>query len=537
MKIRTALAAGASLLFAGGLSAVLGTPAHAAAGIDLAVNVPASKIAVEAEGKGFRVDLSNVGTAASGDALLTYDFSGLTSSLVAADLSFLEESGCDITGKIAKCQLYGFAPGESYIDAVYLRNVGKTAGAAGSFSVSFTAAGDVDTANNSVTVPVQVVDSGADLMSFAFDVVAGYTAAGKVIPVKPGENAPLAWGIHNNGDQYVHGLEFSITLPPHVIYDGGGDFPGWCGVEQDLSVIKCSAPDLVIPPGGAFTPTSLAYLYVLPGFVDGPRALPGGLVSAKAIKTSAQEPAGRVVTKVEGFEVADKVTEEQFEQLVEGLLKDAVSNAGEAGDVDPADDDASFAVHVAAPVAVDQAISVTTAYGKVGDTVKIKVSVSNVGKASTGPGFSIKAPSGTSFVAPDSLPSVGWCEGKGQIPAYYTGETEIGCGFESELQPGRSLTRELLVHIDSAPIGSDGRAQTTTSVGKDTNPKNDIAKVVIKIGTPPAGGGNGGNGGGLPVTGANVGLIAGIGGGVVVLGAVLFLVTRRRKVVGDDAQA
>ncbi|WP_246159282.1 LPXTG cell wall anchor domain-containing protein [Catellatospora sichuanensis] len=535
MKISTALAAGASMLLAGGLSAVLGTPAHAAGGVDLAVSVPASKIAVEAEGKGFRVDLSNVGTAASGDALLTYDFNGLTSSLVAADLSFLENSGCDITGKVAKCHLYGFAPGESYTDAVYLRNVGKAAGAAGSFSVSFTAAGDVNTANNTVTVPVQVVDSGADLMSYAFDVVAGYTAAGKVIPVKPGASAPLAWGIHNNGDRYVHGLEFTITLPPHVIYDGGGDYPGWCGVDQTLSVITCSAPDVVIPPGGSFTPESPTKLYVLPGFVDGPAALPGGLVSAKAIKTSVEEPAAGELKSVDGFKVADEMTEQQFEQLVEGLLEGVVPNAAEAGDVDPADDDASFAVHAAAAVAVDQAISVTTGYGKVGDVVKITVTVSNVGKASTGPSFFIQAPSGTSFVAPDQAGAVSYCEGKGQIPAYYTGETEITCVWESELQPGRSLKREVLVRIDAEPIGANGRAQVHTSEGKDINPKNDTAKVIIKIGTPPAGvdnsGNNGGTGGGLPVTGANVGLIAGIGGAVVLAGAVLFLLARRRKVV------
>jgi hypothetical protein len=40
-----------------------------------------------------------------------------------------------------------------------------------------------------------------------------------------------------------------------------------------------------------------------------------------------------------------------------------------------------------------------------------------------------------------------------------------------------------------------------------------------------------GGGGGLPVTGARVGLIGGLGAGVLVLGAVLVLVARRRRVV------
>ncbi|MFD0594844.1 hypothetical protein ACFQZ4_22660 [Catellatospora coxensis] len=358
MKIRTALAAGASMLLAGGLSAVLGTPAHAAGGVDLAVKVPGSKIAVDAEDKAFRVDLSNVGTAASGDTLVTYDFSGLTSSLVTADLTLLEAIGCDIAGKVAKCGMVGFAPGESYVDAVFLSNVGKKAGAAGSFSVSFTTSGDVNPANNSVTVPVQVVDNGADLMSYAFDLVAGYTDAGKVIPVKPGNVAPLAWGIWNNGDRYVHGVDFTITVPPFVGFDNQY---GICELDESMTVLTCSDPDAVIPPGGAYNPESLLSLYVHQNYVGGPAVLPGGLVSAKAIKTSVEEPTTGEMKPADGFEVAEGVTEAQFEQLVEDLLQGAVPNAEEAGDVDPADDDASFAVHAAAPVAVDQAISVTPA--------------------------------------------------------------------------------------------------------------------------------------------------------------------------------
>lgn len=50
--------------------------------------------------------------------------------------------------------------------------------------------------------------------------------------------------------------------------------------------------------------------------------------------------------------------------------------------------------------------------------------------------------------------------------------------------------------------------------------------------------GGDGDGGSLPVTGAQAGLFGGIGAFVIVLGAVLFLVARRRRVVlmapGDE---
>ncbi|MGN9916097.1 LPXTG cell wall anchor domain-containing protein [Micromonospora palomenae] len=56
--------------------------------------------------------------------------------------------------------------------------------------------------------------------------------------------------------------------------------------------------------------------------------------------------------------------------------------------------------------------------------------------------------------------------------------------------------------------------------------------------TPTSGGGTGGGDGGLPVTGVQVGLIGGIGGAVLLAGAALLVLSRRRKVVlvtpGDE---
>jgi hypothetical protein len=54
-----------------------------------------------------------------------------------------------------------------------------------------------------------------------------------------------------------------------------------------------------------------------------------------------------------------------------------------------------------------------------------------------------------------------------------------------------------------------------------------IDEFTIFVGNPSTGGG----GGGLPVTGARAGLVGGVGAAVVVLGAVLFLVARRRRLV------
>jgi hypothetical protein len=70
---------------------------------------------------------------------------------------------------------------------------------------------------------------------------------------------------------------------------------------------------------------------------------------------------------------------------------------------------------------------------------------------------------------------------------------------------------------------------------KDIDLSDNTDDFVVLVGAPA--GGEGG-GGGLPVTGMQVGLIGGIGGGVLAVGAVLFFLARRRRVVlvtpGDE---
>ncbi|MEU5727009.1 hypothetical protein ABZ783_35065 [Micromonospora sp. NPDC047738] len=78
------------------------------------------------------------------------------------------------------------------------------------------------------------------------------------------------------------------------------------------------------------------------------------------------------------------------------------------------------------------------------------------------------------------------------------------------------------------------KAQSAINV-RDANPADNTAEFRVHVGAAGGSGsdgdGSGGSGGGLPVTGVQAGLIGGIGAGVVALGAVLFLVTRRRRLV------
>jgi hypothetical protein len=100
----------------------------------------------------------------------------------------------------------------------------------------------------------------------------------------------------------------------------------------------------------------------------------------------------------------------------------------------------------------------------------------------------------------------------------------------------------------AAAVPSTLRATTASStdaawlkpeeVPADVDKGDNSDDFTVFVGAPPAAGGGGGEGGGLPVTGVQVGLIGGIGGAVLVTGAVLFILARRRRVVlvtpGDE---
>lgn len=77
-------------------------------------------------------------------------------------------------------------------------------------------------------------------------------------------------------------------------------------------------------------------------------------------------------------------------------------------------------------------------------------------------------------------------------------------------------------------------------VDVDESDNTDTYSIFVSVNGGSGGGSTGGDGdgGSLPVTGAQAGLFGGIGAFVIVLGAVLFLVARRRRVVlmtpGDE---
>jgi LPXTG-motif cell wall-anchored protein len=133
----------------------------------------------------------------------------------------------------------------------------------------------------------------------------------------------------------------------------------------------------------------------------------------------------------------------------------------------------------------------------------------------------------------------------------WTGDDFDATGYTNGYQHGTGAPLKLVKQT-----AARSKAQRVPSVEADTNLGNNLAfgqiTVLAGAGTPPstspsaspsasrsaspsspgAGGGTGGgdsDGGGLPVTGTPVGLIAGAGAGILLVGVLGFVVTRRRR--------
>jgi len=156
------------------------------------------------------------------------------------------------------------------------------------------------------------------------------------------------------------------------------------------------------------------------------------------------------------------------------------------------------------------------------NTVKVPISstADHVGRASgtnTGPSdmvggvVDIVAPTGTKLA---ELPK--GCDWKTEGRSVHCESTDI-------VPAGSTQSLGLKLTITDATVGDDGRVSVSTKTPGETNKDNNAAPIKVT-----ATGGQGGGGGTLPVTGSSTATVAGTGAAVLLAGAVLFVVGRRR---------
>ena len=492
------------------------------AGADLAVSVAGSAV-VEEAGKPFLIRLHNNGPAAATGIRLTIDTKDLNTKKLDVQLP-TERDGCRVDSQtLVVCVLADIPAGGNdngiSLTGVLISSI-KGSGKAGSFTVSAKAdTADPNPANNTVTTPVSVVEGGIDLLAYGQDI---YTTVEGTEPVKPGRTGEFLWLLTNAGAAPIRGVTYTITLPPYLTF---AKHEKGCAYSRGDTVTKCTFPKAVVKPGEAFlrkngslpAPTRVK----LAGNAPGPMAITGGVLTGRGLREGEAVPPDVSALSV-AAEDAAVVPAAEAAKAIEATKK-------KHKDVDPTDNTVPFSVFTGKNHA-DLGVTVTDARGKVGDTVKVKLTVTNAGPADA-PQTKVKlvAPGGTEFTSVDKS-----CKATTPGREYLC---EVGT-----FPVGETGTGIFQLKILSAKV-TDGRAEVSSAI-EDRKPKNNTAPIKVKV----RGGGDGSPtppgsptasptkpGGGLPVTGSPVALIGGLGLGAVVLGGGLLLLARRRRTAAENS--
>jgi hypothetical protein len=210
-------------------------------------------------------------------------------------------------------------------------------------------------------------------------------------------------------------------------------------------------------------------------------------------------------------------------------------------DTNPNDNYVAYDVNVTGSNPADLAALGATASGGAGATVHVNLGVKNNGPAmvrATRSGSPIVVPfitipAGTTATAVPSVCAPATDENNADwANVGKPGAAKYLCLTYTTLMAGDTWSLPFTLHIDTVSNATGtvalygqpqfGRGNWTG----DTNTANDTATIAIN----PTGGGGGGGGGGLPVTGTKIGLIGTSGILVLVVGVVLRILARRRRI-------
>jgi LPXTG-motif cell wall-anchored protein len=514
---------------------------------DLYVNVVGRQMSAGAGGKYFAVEIGNRGRAPATDVKAAFDFTKIDPKFQSVATT-VESGSC----KGTECSLGTLAPGQVAVLQVAVSAVQGllVEGSAGSFTVSVTPTQqDANPGDNTTTAALTVVKAGTDLRTW----VGLWTPeTGRSTTVKPGTTWKMPASILDQGSSGTRpeAVTFTLEVPASATiveryadctYQSdwyGGPRPA--GTAYGPSTVTCTVPwlsqsrDLVIDgkKGELFSVQFGTNL-------DGP--------AFKDIHFSAQPavlpklPPCALSTPATCATVAGAMAEDLKVKLPTGP-----GSGTPARDIDPADNGLAYQIATTANPA-DLAVTAGKATGKVGDTVDVKIDVKNRGPADA-PSWraELTAPTGTKFVgttdawcgkaSPAKPVSNLVCDHPALLPVS-TGPYTAGVPFTAK------------VKILSANVGGDGLV-AVSQPGTEKNAADNKARIQIEVpgvgnggggaaGGGPAGGGAAGGpaggdaapaSGGLPVTGSQVALIATAGGIALLVGALLFVLTKRRRV-------
>lgn len=529
------LAAGAAVL---ATTALFGpsAPARAADALpDLFVSFDRDPVAeIDNSGTTVGMYVYNYGQAEATAVTVTLDLSKLSDGVLASVPEWTDT--CELAGTKVTCTVGRLEAGQvTTVNPLSLASrQGATPGDAGSVTVTIDGAeDDANPDDNTTTFPVTVIASGPDLVAAAKDLNE------KSDPVGPGDSVPLYTGVFNEGDSPATNFTVTAVVPTGATFaERYSDCTYTDHYPNDIGLpyvygpgeVTCVVP-LTLQPGEGLLlfddETGESLFNVTFGRnLAGPQEHYGSFNVALAGESRAAKKSVRAEGTGPSFAAA--AGELHAEAVKAGLARQSVVQR----ELDESDNYADFRVWSKKNV-LDVAVTAPAVKGAVGQTVDLTYEVVNNGPSDGGgPGVVITAPSGTVLLPAE------WCYTDGAPGKTLPESAKLRCNFESEFPSVASgygrIKATVKLKIKSAP-GTDGTIVVDGATSStESKPENNTARIVVTTaegGSGGSGDGTGGSGGGLPVTGAPAAALAGVGVAVLALGAVLFVVFRRRRVV------
>ncbi|MEV4275917.1 hypothetical protein [Actinoplanes xinjiangensis] len=494
LRARYALAGAVSLLVVGSLA----LPARAAEGPGefayVGILGPETVTVINGQTKTVKVDLYNVGDGAVEDVRLTF---GSAAQPISADLGFTAPAGCAAN----VCDLGDLKPGQRRS----VKFTVKPTAADPVYAIALaTSIGEKPSDQTSITV-VGTDKGGVDL---EVDDIAD-------LKLRPGGSAEVPVAIRNSGDKAVPALGLVVVAPlgvkPALNYSN-------CEQDAEIGGFVCVFND-TMAAGGVFTlPENTPLRVTVPKDTAGPFDYPV-LVAAVGL------------TDKYVFDFAKRTGGASGRELrLESVASLSAGEPEAVEDLNGDDNLAEFAVSVPR-TAADSAAVGAVFRGAVGGTATVEVGAHNLGPSATIPlslasvqYAHVRLPTGVALTKVDErcLPGTSLDdidESAGDLSEV----TDLVCiVVESVPDNGRylfALTAEILDVTEHRA----GSVQLSGSV-QDSRKGNDKAALTVESTA-------GGEGGGLPITGAPAGLIAGGGAALLTVGLIAFRLARRRRIV------
>ncbi|WKU03090.1 cell wall anchor protein [Micromonospora sp. HUAS LYJ1] len=480
-----------------------GPPAVGEAVTQSGVETSANDVTVAPGGTGRTVTLRALGEVSPGEYTITVDFGAVDAFVEVRDPAATD---CTRAGTVLTCTAFDEdAPDLLALPVLARRDaeVGRHGGIR--FTVT-TPRGGTGTAESAVRV-----GEGVDL-------VAGPRVA---LSGRPGSTLPMVLSVGNRGQQTVQGAVLLVSaaygLTPSQRYRNCR-YSSVGGPEHFLPNLFACTFDDPIAPGRA--------LRVGAGF--------GVTVPRDAWAPNTQNGTATWFTPQDWADVRHRYPLDRqgtggVLRLEPAALPTGASRTPQT-DVDPADNTTTIGLAVTGDQRADLAADEVRVTARVGATVPVTVGYTNRGPASSSNGgqsfFTIvrmTVPTGVTAVrAPANCTDAdGPHEEYGQ-----PGARAYECYQYDVIPRGGRVALPFSFRIDRAGTLTGRVELYHGSTGlADLDPRNDTAKILVNAGS----GGQGGADGTLPITGSPTGLLASVGGLLLLAGVGSYLVARHRR--------